>query len=460
MANNKMLQKIFLILLSLLICSSNIFSQENIIKTDTNLNKINNINNEDNNSEPLYEFDETGNIIQKESPEEKWQFLEWTEEFPEYVGFYEIIIEKFENNIYTELLRLKTESNETQIKIQPLLPPGIYRTKIITYNLLDFPAAESDYDDLIIYAAAQPIVNKVTTKNTKSSAIYLEEINDGIFIIDGKNLFTTKEDDNDIQFTEYMFINTKTKITNPIIPEILEIDTEKNNQLIVKIPIESLDTGLYGFFATDASGLVNEQTPSTQIEVKFKKPIDLDLSFGWTCPIVLSESEKSIEYYIKKSFPLSFNTRMTLIPFKHNFGYLGFNLTGNYTRIENLFSEKKYTINGNIFSGFINFVYQLPFRKQIKNTYTTKHIMTLDFHFGLGVLFINDLHFTFNKGMSNEVNCPPYNCPHFAVDAGIALQIYFTNRLYIEPACDFIYSYLGDTHTTFLQPIISLGWQF
>ena len=401
------------------------------------------------------------NFLELDTPaEEQWQLLEWIEEDSDFVQYYEVIIERCNEKTgeYLEVNKLKTEDNTPSVKIQPLLSPGNYRYKVITFDLIGLPSVESDWMKFSIYRAFKPEINDISSKVNGSATLYLEEINDGAFSISGKNLFDLQKKDTDITFSSYLLVNQNQKKQRKIYPSLLDV-ANKNRKIEVQFDMKDLDVGSYDFLAIDASGLKSEVSNDSKITVKFKKRVDFDVSAGYLCPIILFDN--TINHYMGANiWPVSATARASFMPFKHNFGYLGFNLTGNYTRIENLFSEKKYTINGNIFSGFINFVYQLPFRKQIKNTYTTKHIMTLDFHFGLGVLFINDLHFTFNKGMSNEVNCPPYNYPHFAVDAGIALQIYLTNRLYIEPACDFIYSYLGDTHTTFLQPIISLGWQF
>ena len=103
-------------------------------------------------SAPVTTQDENGEEIVDESPEAAWQYLEWIEESPEYVQKYEIVIEgKQEGQNWSEVNRLMTEDNTTKIQITPLLQPGLYRYKVITYDLIGIPAVESDWFEFSIY---------------------------------------------------------------------------------------------------------------------------------------------------------------------------------------------------------------------------------------------------------------------------------------------------------------------
>ena len=48
--------------------------------------------------------------------------------------------------------------------------------------------------------------------------------------------------------------NLKKKNTEPLIPQILELD-DKNRRLKIQFNMKDLDVGTYNFIATDASGL-------------------------------------------------------------------------------------------------------------------------------------------------------------------------------------------------------------
>mgnify|MGYP006339011231 FL=1 len=114
----------------------------------------------------------------EETPvEDKWQQLEWEEENPDFVQYYEVIIQKYDEEFvaYSEINRLKTEDNSSHIRIQPLLPPGYYRFKVITYDLIGLPSVESEWKTFSIYKAFKPQVNDISSKVNGSSTLYLEE---------------------------------------------------------------------------------------------------------------------------------------------------------------------------------------------------------------------------------------------------------------------------------------------
>ena len=100
------------------------------------------------------------------SPDAAWQYLEWEEDYPEYVQKYEIVIEEKKNDSseWTEINRVFTEDNSTRVQIQPLLGPGLYRYKVITYDLIGIPEIESDWFEFNIYRAYIPQVRSVDLK--------------------------------------------------------------------------------------------------------------------------------------------------------------------------------------------------------------------------------------------------------------------------------------------------------
>ena len=220
--------------------------------------------------------------IKDENPDAAWQYLEWIEDFPEYVLKYEVVIEekKNEKSDWTEINRLYTEDNTTRVQIQPLLTPGLYRYKVITYDLIGIPEIESDWYEFNIYRAYIPQVRSVEASVSHSSTIYLDEINDGLFTVTGRNLFDLQEGPTDTSFTHYEVYNARRKNAEPIIPKILEF-SDNNRRLRVQFNMEELDTGTYYFTATDASGLTTENGKDNTFTVKFRKAVDFDVAAGY-----------------------------------------------------------------------------------------------------------------------------------------------------------------------------------
>ena len=220
--------------------------------------------------------------------EQTWQYLEWEEERPEFVSRYEIVVEAYaeKEDAYTETARYFTDGNARRLQIQPLLPPGNYRYKVVTYNLVDVPEVESEWFNFKIFQAFMPEINDIYATVNLTSTVFLEEINDGIFAINGKNLFTLSEGENDISYTDYYLVSERRVGKADIRPVILEHD-DKNKKLKVLFRMKDLDVGIYHLVAIDASGLKTPLSKRNEIAVRFKKRVDVNLSLGYSLPIIL-----------------------------------------------------------------------------------------------------------------------------------------------------------------------------
>lgn len=395
------------------------------------------------------------NFLELDTPaEEQWQLLEWIEEDSDFVQYYEVIIERCNEKTgeYLEVNKLKTEDNTPSVKIQPLLSPGNYRYKVITYDLIGLPSVESDWMKFSIYRAFKPEINDISSKVNGSSTLYLEEINDGAFSISGKNLFDLQKKDTDISFSSYLLVNQNQKKQRKIYPSLLDV-ANKNRKIEVQFDMKDLDVGSYDFLAIDASGLKSEVSNDSKITVKFKKRVDFDVSAGYLCPIILFDN--TINHYMGANiWPISATARASFMPFKHNFGYLGIGVVGTYTR---MFSDTSvYSIDGNLITAHLNFIYQLPVRFKIPNENKRKHALTLELHGGFGTTYFNNIAFHF----AHNINSEPLNSINLSFDVGIALQLYVTNRLYTELCTDFVMAFMSDMQFGVLHPSVSIGWQF
>lgn len=447
------IRKGFLLLFAfILIFSHSIFSSEKNRKKDSSIaeqdGKISG------NVQNVNHSDDANIAVEDEDAEENWQFLEWEEEEPEFVLNYEVIVECLNESEkqYFELRRLKTESNVTKIQINPLLEPGFYRYKIITYNLIGLAEVESDWFEFEIKKAFRPEINDISSAVSRSSTIFLEEMNNGIFNISGKNLFKVRESPDDTVFTSYVLESQKKLNPIHLVPKILEYD-DRYRHLKIQFDINELETGTYNLVATDASGLKSMLDKKNEITVKFKKRFDFDVSGGYTCPVILYDNTIN-EYLGSKIWPLSLAARMSFIPFKESFGYFGLGFTGSYTRMAASFAG--YDIEGNLITGHVLAVYQIPIRKRIKNSAHTRHVMTLELHGGAGITAFSELKFLFPHGIES----PVLNSTNLSVLAGGAVQLYLTNRLYSEVALDYISAFISDMAFGMIEPQLSIGWQF
>ena len=406
-------------------------------------------------SEVNADKEKTDDEIEEGNAEDAWQYLEWEEDYPEYVQKYEIVIEekKDEKTDWKEINHLFTEDNTTRVQINPLLGPGLYRYKVITYDLIGIPEIESDWFEFNIYRAYMPQVRSVEAAVSHSSTIYLDEVNDGIFTVTGRNLFELQEGLTDTSFTSYRILNARRNTEAPITPVITEF-SDNNRRLRVQFDMNELDTGIYYFSATDASGLTAENSKDNMFTVKFRKAVDFDVAAGYACPIILI-GDRMKEYLNTMVLPLSANAKISLMPFKRRFGYLGLGVDATYSRL--LTKTEVYDLDGNFIVGNALFIYQLPIRiKSKQNAEKLRHIASLELHGGGGVAMFQNTVFHF----PHDINSEPLNSLDFCAIAGGSVQVYFTNRLYAEVGADFVMPFMGDVTMGYLKPVAAVGWQF
>ncbi|MGP1459312.1 MAG: hypothetical protein ACTTKL_08375 [Treponema sp.] len=406
--------------------------------------------------------DETDNAVLSEkaeaeddgtSAEETWQYLEWEEKRSEFVSRYEIVIEAYaeKEDAYTEAARYFTNGNARRLQIKPLLPPGTYRYKVVTYNLVDVPEVESEWFNFKIFQAFMPEINDIYATVNLTSTVFLEEINDGIFAVNGKNLFTLSEGENDISYTDYYLVSERKIGKAEIRPVILEHDG-KNRKLKVRFSMKDLDVGVYHLIAVDASGLKTPFSKRNEITVQFKKRVDVNLSLGYSLPIILFD-DTIPNYMGSRVWPLSGTFRATVLPSKHKFGYFGTGVSGTYVRMDK--QDDGYKIGGNMLFTHALFVYQFPLRLTSKKSGKTRHTLTLEAHTGAGMTVFTDFKFDFG-GVYSE----PLNSGSFSILAGGAVQAFITPRLFAEFNLDYIHAFPKDIKFGALVPSIGIGWQF
>lgn len=363
------------------------------------------------------------------------------------VSKYEITIEKLdeETGNATQVYFHETNEDETQkclIHIEPVLSPGKYRFHIAVYNILGILEEElGSTDELIIRKAYMPEVKDVSYPMYMRSVIYLDDLdNNGIIEIEGKNLFEPDLSKQKLIYTDYFLKSDKRSIYPD---EILSHD-EKNRKLTFRFEMKKLDVGNYHFYAQDASGLHSEETLSNKLTVKFRKWADLDVEAGYVFPIVLHDGTFS-EFLDTNILPLSAQAKLSFMTFKHSWGYLGFGLRATYSRLDSEFDS--YSIDGNIGTGHLMFIYQLP---------TFRRRLFLEAHAGAGVTYFHNMYFHF----SNDIDSEQYNSMSLSFIAGCAAQLYINKRFFTELAADYAITLNGETTLGMLMPAAGIGWQF
>ena len=360
---------------------------------------------------------------------------------------YEITIRKYDEKTkkYIDCYTHETNEEETAsclIYIDPILPQGTYQSTIKVYNVLGTIEEElTNTDDFIVRRAYRPEVKSVSYPLYMRSVIYLDDFdNDGVILVDGKNLFMPDPQRQEMTFTDYILKSEK----RTLVPEKILSHDEKNKSIKFQFDMKKLDVGNYHLIAMDASGLHSNKDSDSLFIVKFKKWMDLDIEAGYVCPIVLHD-DTFPTYMFNTVYPMSAQGRISFMPFKHSWGYLGIGLRLSGTRLET--KQSGYTIDGNLLTGHALFVYQLPLFK--------RRVMA-EAHIGAGVTYFNNILFHFPHNIDSEA----LNTISPSLDVGLASQIYINKRLYSEVACDYIFTLNKDMTLGLLMPSLGIGWQF
>jgi len=435
-----MQSKKLLILLVVLALSSNVFSQET-----NNIGVSEDLNSDSNQEQDL------GTLSLEQARKENSENNEIRQPFAwESAGDvlkYKIKIDRIdeESGQTEEVFLHETTEDENQaclIYIDPVLPPGKYRSYIMVYNILG--GLEEDLttiDNFTIRRAYKPEIKDVTYPLYMRSSIYLDDIdNDGIIEIEGTNLFEPDKNKNSLKYTDY-FLKSENKI---IKPNSVIFHDPNNKKISFKFNLPELTVGEYNFVAQDASGLHTEAHNNNKITIKFKKLVDFDIEAGYVFPVILHDD--TFQKYLKTNIlPMSGQFRATFVPFKQAWGYMGIGLKFSYSRLFSQFSS--YKIDGNLGTGHLLFVYQLP---------TLKRRLFLELHGGAGLTYFNNIIFHFE----NNINSPALNTLSLSYDAGFSCQFYFNKRFYTEISLDYVLTTNKDMILGMLMPSAGIGWQF
>ena len=361
---------------------------------------------------------------------------------------YEIIIERLneKTGAWEQCFTHETNEEETEaclVYIEPILPPGKYRSFIKIYNILGI--LEEDYttqDTFTVYRAYKPDVKNAKSTVSLSSTIYLDDYdNDGVIEIEGKNLFMPDETRQSLSYTDYYLKNDK-RIIKP--DSIIFHDDEKNRKVRFQFDMKKLEVGKYHFYARDASGLHSDEDASSEFSIRYKKWMDFDVEAGYNFPIVLHDSVFP-EYFNSSIYPMSMQARVSFMPFKFRSSYLGLGLKATYTRL--FYDNSGYTLDGNLGTGHLLFVYQVPFFR--------RRLIT-ELHAGAGVTYFNNIVYHFPHNIDSEA----LNSLSLSFDAGAAAQIFINKRLYTEIAADYVITLNKDMVLGEIMPSAGIGWQF
>lgn len=225
------------------------------------------------------------------------QMLRW-DPVPYSTG-YDVLVQRQAGAGWETVSETRVDQSELEVR----LAAGEYRYRLIVYNLLDKPAATTEWYPFTVVRARQPRVTDVSP-----DTIYFEEDNSDLFSVDGKNLLAD---------SVYRFRSTVPP-GRVYTGSVAGIDEDERNAEVL-FSITDIEVGLYDLYVENPGGLSDALGP---VKFAFIKPMDFDVSAGYM-PLFVLWDDTIEQYFESVVFPLGTVVKATFIPLKRKFGYFG-----------------------------------------------------------------------------------------------------------------------------------------
>ncbi|MDR1219197.1 MAG: hypothetical protein LBK73_06250 [Treponema sp.] len=344
------------------------------------------------------------------------QTLGWEEQ--ENVLYYEVEIEKRAGELWEEFIREKTERAFFEVS----LAPGMYRYRVRPYDFLEKPGQAAAWAQFEILEAKQPEIFRFSPES-----FYMDE--DVVWNIDifGRNLANG--------IGAYL----QGQQGKRIIPRMARAE-QQEDRVRLGFSYTQLDVGVYTIHVTNPGGLTAELGP---FRIAFKKLLDINVSAGYkpTFPLY----GRINELFDTAFFPIGAYIRLSVIPFKRSWGYIGFELEPSWSYF--LIAREGYKIQLQMPGGTLYGVYQKWF---------SNRIMALNFRIGAGIHSIVGYRFIFNAGETE-----PMASLMPAIAAGLSFQWFVRKPFFVEAGMDFTHLFTADNPPPgYLRLFAGAGWQF
>jgi hypothetical protein len=318
----------------------------------------------------------------------------------------------------------RERTEETFLEVS--LPPGMYRYRILSYNVLGRIAAASGWTGVRIYPAREPVV---------------ENFSPAAFHIDSRQEeFTLALQGYDLMDEAKVYIIAKTEKAKPIEPLSVQ-HSEDGTSLSAVFPAGGLALGDYDIVITNPGGL---RTVKEGFAVSFERPVDVSVSFGYAPSLPLYGS--LFAEYDSLFYPLGAYGRISALPLKRIWGRIGGEF--NFRFVDMATKDERFTLNGQLLLFAVNALYQRWFRD---------YTMAVNFRLGGGFSPVMNMQFEHNDGSVSEKQTALY----LAFTAGVSWQWRLWRGLFIEAGLDYAQLVAGSgTPPGFIQASAGAGWRF
>jgi hypothetical protein len=316
-----------------------------------------------------------------------------------------------------------TERTEA-LFIEVSLPPGMYRYRILSYNVLGRQAAASPWTGIRIYPARAALVDAVSP-----SVFYIDSHEDS---------FTLTLSGSDLMDEARVYL---------LAPDARRIEPrsvtpgENDSSLAAVFPAEGLVLGSYALVVINPGGL--ETTIADGFTVSFSRPVDLSAAGGYG-PLLPLYGNLFTEYDALV-YPLGAYGRFTVMPYQRLWGSIGGELS---CRSGDLLTEdERFTLSGQVVSVELHAVYRKWF---------FDYRGALNLRIGCGAVSVLNMRFEHQDGPESGEETAVY----VAVSGGASWQWYLREKFFLEGGVEYVQLMAGSGAGGYIRASAGAGWRF
>lgn len=312
-----------------------------------------------------------------------------------------------------------------ELSLEISLPPGQYRYRILSYNVLGRVAAASEWVGLRVFAAKRPVVESLSP-----DTYYFDIPSKAVEItITGSDLVEEAG----------IYLAAKTGEARRMTPLSVSYSADETGIRAV-FPTAELALVPYELVVTNPGGL---QTRA-DFTAAFSRKTDMYVSLGYSPMLPLYGY--IFDSFSKSFYPAGFYGRAGAVPFKRLWGFLGAEFTPQLMLMKT--EGDNYTVTGYMPIFTVNGLYQYWF-----GNYTA----AVNVRPGGGLVMITGIQYEHNDGSASE----KVNILLPFVSAGVSVQWTIWRDLFMEAGAEYVqaFSKIGPV-PGFVRVNIGAGWRW
>jgi hypothetical protein len=213
------------------------------------------------------------------------------------------------------------------------------------------------------------------------------------------------------------------------------------NSIELVFSTTGLALGLYDITIVNPGGL---QTVYSNFQVTFRQTMDVNVSLGYM-PIVPLYGYL-FDTFNDSAYPVSFYGRVSVIPFKRLWGFIGAEFTPQISSMKT--ETSKYTVNGTMMSFALDGVYQWWF---------SNRVMAVNFRLGGGLTAVTGIRFEHKDGSASEEVATVLPM----MNAGVSFEWLVWRDLFMEAGLEYMQMFSSISPAPALMRVnVGAGWRF